>query len=84
MRHPPTSVGVESRFERRQHFQSTNPRVNGLDPSINNPSLLCDYLKPFDPALMKKYPVSTRVNRPENDDHECAQEVPLAVTPTLF
>jgi hypothetical protein len=33
---------------------------------------------------MKKYPVSTRVNRPENDDHECAQEVPIAITPTLF
>ena len=55
-----------------------------LDPSINNPSLLCACLKPFDPDLMKKYPVSTRVNRPENDDHECAQEVHLAVTPTLF
>ena len=55
-----------------------------LDPSISNPSLLRACLKPFDPDLMKKYPVSTRVNRPENDDHECAQEVPLAVTPTLF
>ncbi len=55
-----------------------------LDPSIKNPSLLRACLKPFDPDLMKKYPVSTRVNRPENDDHECAQEVPLAVTPTLF
>jgi putative SOS response-associated peptidase YedK len=55
-----------------------------LDPSINNPSLLRACLKPFDPALMKKFPVSTRVNRAENDDYECAREVPLAVTPTLF
>jgi len=55
-----------------------------LDPSINNPSLFCACLKPFDPALMKKYPVSTRVNRPENDDRECAQEVPLVFSPALF
>ncbi|MGA8153704.1 MAG: SOS response-associated peptidase [Terriglobales bacterium] len=55
-----------------------------LDPRINNPSLIGACLKPFDPALMKKYPVSTRVNRPENDDPECAQEVPLSVTPMLF
>ena len=34
--------------------------------------------------MMKKYPVSTRVNRSENDNHECAQEVSVAATPTLF
>ena len=55
-----------------------------LDPSINNPSLVCACLKPYDPALMKKYPVSTRVNRPDNDDRECSQEVPIAITRTLF
>ncbi len=55
-----------------------------LDPSINNPSLLRVGLKPYDPALMKKYPVSPRVNRPENDDDECAQEGRLVVSPTLF
>jgi hypothetical protein len=33
---------------------------------------------------MKKYPVTTRVNRPENDDHECAQETSVAATPPLF
>jgi len=34
---------------------------------------------------MKKYPVSNRVNRPENDDAECAQEVPVEDTPlSLF
>ena len=55
-----------------------------LDPSSYNASLLRACLKPYDPALMKQYPVSTRVNRPENDDHECAQEVSIAITPTLF
>jgi hypothetical protein len=34
---------------------------------------------------MKKYPVSARVNRPENDDPECAKEVALSAdVPTLF
>ena len=56
-----------------------------LDPGITDVALVADCLKPFDPRLMKKYPVSTRVNRAENDDQECAQEVPIASTaPTLF
>ena len=55
-----------------------------LDSKIRNASFLADCLKPFDPALMKKYPVSTRVNRPENDDPECAQEAVVAVPQTLF
>ena len=36
-----------------------------------------DCLKPFDASLMRKYPVSPRVNRPENDDEACAEEVPI-------
>ena len=55
-----------------------------LDPHFRNPSLVSQCLRPFDASLMKKYPVSTRVNRTENDDHECAQEVSIAVAPTLF
>jgi putative SOS response-associated peptidase YedK len=55
-----------------------------LDPCIHHIAALDDCLKPFDAALMKKYPVSTRVNRPENDDLDCAREVPIAVTPMLF
>jgi len=46
-----------------------------LDPRVKDPVRITGYLKPFDAALMKKYPVNTRVNHPENDDHECAQEV---------
>ncbi len=52
-----------------------------LDPGITNPVQVADCLKPFDPELMKKYPVSNRVNRPENDDESCAQEVPVENTP---
>jgi putative SOS response-associated peptidase YedK len=55
-----------------------------LDPGITNPECVVDCLKPFDARLMKKYPVSTRVNRPENDDQECAQEVPVGTGQTLF
>ena len=55
-----------------------------LDLSIKNPSALSGCLEPFDAALMKKYPVSTRVNRAENDDLHCAQEISFATMPTLF
>lgn len=55
-----------------------------LDPSIKTPSAVSPCLAPFNAALMKKYPVSTRVNRPENDDRDCAQEVTVSATPTLF
>jgi len=56
-----------------------------LDPGVTDAMLIADCLKPFDAKLMKKYPVSTRVNRAENDDQECAREVPMAsATQTLF
>jgi putative SOS response-associated peptidase YedK len=56
-----------------------------LDPGFADATALADCLKPFDPTLMKKYPVSTRVNRAENDDEECSREIPLAnANPTLF
>jgi putative SOS response-associated peptidase YedK len=56
-----------------------------LDPGVTKPAIVADCLKPFDARLMKKYPVSTRVNRPENDDQGCSQEVPAAaIALTLF
>jgi putative SOS response-associated peptidase YedK len=56
-----------------------------LDPGVTNAALVADSLKPFDSRLMKKWPVSTRVNRAENDDEECSQEVPIAAAmPMLF
>ena len=54
------------------------------DPGFADVVALAHCLKPFDPTLMKKYPVSTRVNRPEHDDRECAQEITVSATPTLF
>jgi len=56
-----------------------------LDPKVTNPSLVAHLLNPFDATGMKKYPVSSRVNRPENDDPECAQEVSISASqPALF
>ncbi len=49
-----------------------------LDPGFKNPDGLIDILKPYDPRLMKRYPVSTRVNLVKNDDPECAAEVKAA------
>jgi hypothetical protein len=34
--------------------------------------------------VMKKYPVSTRVNSPQNDDPSCAQEVSIPVAQAAF
>jgi putative SOS response-associated peptidase YedK len=56
-----------------------------LDPGMTDAALVVDCLKPFDARMMKKYPVSMRVNRPENDDEECGREVPIpSAAPTLF
>ena len=56
-----------------------------LDPGVTTASRVTSCLQPFDVRLMKKYPVSMRVNSPENDDQACAQEIPLPGTaPMLF
>lgn len=56
-----------------------------LDPEITNPGRIAGLLRPFDSNLMKKYAVSTRVNRVENDDEECAGEVAVEhAAPLLF
>jgi putative SOS response-associated peptidase YedK len=47
-----------------------------LDPGAMDSARVADCLKPFDARLMKKYPVSSRVNHLGNDDEECAREVP--------
>jgi putative SOS response-associated peptidase YedK len=46
-----------------------------LDPGFSNAAEVTRLLVPFDHRLMRKYPVSTFVNRPENDGPECAQEI---------
>jgi len=56
-----------------------------LDPGVTNVALVTDTLKPFDAQWMKKWPVSTRVNRVENDDEGMFARAPIAAAmPTLF
>lgn len=45
-----------------------------LDPGVTNPSRILDLLRPLDAALMRIYPVSSAVNRVENEGPECAME----------
>jgi putative SOS response-associated peptidase YedK len=55
-----------------------------LDPSMQDVASAVGLLKPFDSTLMKRYPVSTRVNLVANDDPECSAPVDLGATATLF
>ena len=43
-----------------------------LDPGFGRADALKEMLNPFDATLMRRYPVSTRVNFVKNDDPECA------------
>jgi putative SOS response-associated peptidase YedK len=49
-----------------------------LDPLTWNTAVISDFLKPFDARLMSCFPVSSRVNRTVNDDHECS--LPVEIT----
>jgi putative SOS response-associated peptidase YedK len=51
-----------------------------LDPGMTNVQVVSEFLKPFDPSLMRCYPVSTRVNHVGNDDEECSRPVVLSDT----
>jgi putative SOS response-associated peptidase YedK len=57
-----------------------------LDPSFRNTAELAVLLKPFEPAFMKRYAVSPRVNQVANDDAECATpwEAPQATLALEF
>ena len=46
-----------------------------LDPGFQKPDAICELLKPFDPALMRRYEVSSRVNLVKNDDAGCVEAV---------
>jgi putative SOS response-associated peptidase YedK len=48
-----------------------------LDPGVTDPARVSDLLKPLDARLMRVYPVSSKVNKVENDGPECAEEVAL-------
>ena len=39
-----------------------------LDQACRNTTVVSEMLKPFDTTVMRRYPVSTRVNQVQNDD----------------
>jgi putative SOS response-associated peptidase YedK len=49
-----------------------------LDPGMTDVQVVSEFLKPFDPSLMRCYPVSTRLNHVANDDEECCRPVEFA------
>jgi putative SOS response-associated peptidase YedK len=51
-----------------------------LDPGVTDPEKVADLLKPFDARKMRKYPVSSAVNRVANDGPECAEAIEITET----
>lgn len=49
-----------------------------LDPGMQNVGAISEWLKPYDAALMRCFPVSSRVNHVANDDEECSAPEELA------
>ena len=43
-----------------------------LDPGMRDVTTASELLKPYDPQLMRCYPISTRINHVANDDEECS------------
>jgi putative SOS response-associated peptidase YedK len=37
-----------------------------------------DLMRPFPAGLMRMWPISTRVNKPENDDHSIVEPIEVA------
>jgi putative SOS response-associated peptidase YedK len=50
-----------------------------LDPGFRGVSAAAEILRPFDAKLMRRYPISERVNNVANDDLECS--VPIKPLP---
>lgn len=46
-----------------------------LDPDNQNPKVLKEFLKPYPAEEMEAYPVSTLVNKPQNDSPDCLKAV---------
>ena len=52
-----------------------------LDPAFRSTASVTEMLKPFDAALMRRYPVSTRVNNVQNEDADCATPLDRELSP---
>jgi putative SOS response-associated peptidase YedK len=49
-----------------------------LDPGMRDVVAASELLKPYDAQLMRRFPVSTRINYVANDDEECSEPVEFA------
>ncbi len=49
-----------------------------LDPGMTDSAAVSELMKPFDASLMRRYPVSDRVNKVTNDDEECSRAIELS------
>lgn len=52
-----------------------------LDPGFQRTDAIADLLRPYEAGLMNRYPLSTRINRVENDDPECSVPIELPEGP---
>jgi putative SOS response-associated peptidase YedK len=48
-----------------------------LDPGMSEFQVVSELFKPYDPRMMRCYPVSNRVNHVANDDAECTRPVEI-------
>lgn len=48
-----------------------------LDPDVTDFAEICDILQPYEPTLMRRYPVSTKLNNSKHDDAESAARITL-------
>ena len=57
-----------------------------LNSEVEDFDAVREVLKPYDPGLMRHYPVNPRVNRVQNDDADCAApiEIELPAQAQLF
>jgi putative SOS response-associated peptidase YedK len=46
-----------------------------LDPDVTDFDAIRDILKPYDPGLMRRYPVRPSLNNSQNDDAESASRI---------
>jgi putative SOS response-associated peptidase YedK len=53
-----------------------------LDPALRNTAAVSEMLKPFDATVMRRYPVSTRINQVQNDDADCATPIETDSSPS--
>jgi putative SOS response-associated peptidase YedK len=51
-----------------------------LDPGMQDVAAISELLKPYDARLMRRYPISSRINHVANDDEECSRLVEVVET----